>query len=84
MIFQSLVGEYTCWTNFCQVSTEFTFQHAVFCPAEVHVALGCEYIQVITTSIVFVESYATITLDASIHFVIDERSEILILMRAFQ
>ena len=47
-------------------------------PAKVYIISGSKSIQVVTSCIVFVEPNATIALDASVHFMVNKRSQVLI------
>src|SRR6185295_3914783 len=84
MLLQRLVCEYPRWANFHQVAAEFILQSAILMPAEIDVIVRGKYIEVASARIVTIKTDAAITLDATIHLVLDERTEILICERAFR
>src|SRR5699024_12863371 len=61
-----------------QIAGEFVVERAVFSAPEIDVACRAQYPQVIAISVVAVIAYAAITGDAAIHFVFEERPQILI------
>jgi hypothetical protein len=52
-------------------------------PSKVHVTLRGKNIEVIASCVIFIESDATVALDASVHFMVNERTEILIFISSF-
>jgi hypothetical protein len=51
--------------------------------SEVNIILGSEYIEVIATRMVLIKSHTPVTLNAAVHFMVNERAEVLIFIRAF-
>ena len=64
--------------DFYQVTGEFAFQYAVFWTTEVDVVMCAIHAQILTVCIVFVVTHAAVAGDAAVHFVRDERPQILI------
>ena len=83
MLLESFIGKHTCRADFREVAAEFVFKNTVFVAPEVYIVLRCESIQVVSTRVILIESDATITLDTSIHFMIDEWSQVLIAVTSF-
>ena len=77
------VGEYAGRTNFDQVTGKFAFQRAVFRATEVDVVVRTVNAQVRTVSVIFVVTHAAVAGDAAVHFVRDERPQILITVSTF-
>ena len=65
-------------TDFNQVAGEFALQHAVFRATEVDVIVSAIDAQVGTVGIVFIVANAAVAGDAAVHFVGDERPQILV------
>ncbi len=78
MLFKRLVCKYTRWTYFSQVAAERALQYAILLPAEIHMVMGAKYIQVIASRIIAVKPYAAVTLYTPVHFMMNERSQVLI------
>src|SRR4051794_40041990 len=78
MMFQGRICEYSSGTDFHEITAEFVFQHAIFEPAEVNGVAQAERVQVVAARVLAVITNATLTLNAAVHLVIDQRSEILI------
>jgi len=83
MLLERLVGEDARRADFDQVAAEFVFQHAVLVPAEIDVIVGRENVEIAPAGEVAIEPNATIALDAPVHLVVDQRTEILVVIRAF-
>jgi hypothetical protein len=81
MALQCFISKYTSRADLYQVSAEFALERTIFLTTEVHIIMRCKNIEVPAPGIVPVESDAAITGDTTIHFVVDERTEILITMR---
>ena len=64
--------------DFYQVTGEFAFQHAVFRTAEVDVVMCAIHAQILTVCIVFVVTHAAVAGNAAVHFVRDERPQVLV------
>ena len=75
-----LVGEHTGGADLGEVAGEFAFEHAVFNATEVHVVVGAEYAEVGAAGVVLVEAHAAVAGDAAVHFVGNERAEVLVLV----
>ena len=75
-----LVGEHTGRADLGEVAGELAFQHAVFDATEVHVVVGAEHAQVGAAGVVLIEAHATVAGDAAVHFVGNERAEVLVLV----
>ena len=72
------IREYAGRTDFYQVTGEFAFQRTVFRTTEVDVVMRAIYAQILTVCIIFVVTHAAVAGDAAVHFVRDERPQILV------
>ena len=72
------IGEYACRADFYQVTGEFAFQHAVFRTTEVDVIVRAIHAQILTVCVIFVVTHAAVAGDAAVHFVRDERPQVLV------
>ncbi|MNH81968.1 hypothetical protein D3C73_343480 [compost metagenome] len=79
----SLVGEHTGRADLGEVAGELAFQHAVFNATEVHVVVGAEHTEVGAAGVILVETHAAVASDAAVHFVRNERAQLLVLVGAF-
>jgi len=52
-------------------SAELAFKCAIFMPAEIDMIMGCKNLQIFPTGIIVVESHTTVTLNATVHLMID-------------
>ena len=77
------VGKYASRANFDQVTGKFAFQGAVFRATEVDVVVCAINAQIRTVSVIFVVTHTAVTGDAAVHFVGDERPQILIAVGTF-
>lgn len=77
------VREHACRTNFSEVPTKFTFEDAVTAATKIHPVGRRICIKIVTARVVFIEPNAPIALNATVHFVIEERTQVLIAIRAF-
>ncbi len=84
MLLQRLVCEHPGRANFHQVAAEFALQRAIFVSPKVDVIVRGKDIEVASACIVAIETHAAVTLDATIHLVIDERAKILVRERTFR
>src|SRR5882762_6372202 len=82
MLLQCFICEYTGGADLSEVAAEFTFQHSIFCPPEINIILRGKCIKVFSACIILVKANAFITLNASVHFMINERPEILVFIGA--
>ena len=69
--------------DFNQVAGELAFQYAVFRATEVDVVVRAINAQVGTVSIIFIVTNAAVAGDAAVHFMRDERPQILITVGTF-
>src|SRR4051812_14756159 len=83
MFMQRFIGKYPGWTNFRQVSAERALQYAILLAAKINMVVRCKYIQVFTTGIIMVIANTTITLDTAVHFMVNERPQVLIGVSSF-
>ena len=81
---KGFVGEDTGGTDFHQIAAKFAFQRAILKTAEIDVVMDTEDLKIIAAGIVVIETYAPVAGDAAVHFVIDKRAEILVIMGSFQ
>ncbi len=72
------VGEYAGRADFYQVAGEFAFKRTVFRTTEVDVVMRAIYAQIRAVCVVFVVTHAAVAGDAAVHFVRDERPQILV------
>ena len=77
------VGEYAGRADFGEVARELTFQRAIFNTAEIDVVIRAENTQVGAAGVIVVIAHAAIASDAAVHLMIDERAQVLVLVRAF-
>ena len=75
---ERFVGKHTGGAYFHQVAAEAAFQAAVPSAPEVHLMVTTQSLQVLAAGIVLVIAHTAITGDAAVHFMIDERTQILI------
>ena len=83
VLLESLVRKHTGGTHLDQVASEFALEHAVFGSAKEHGVAHQKRIQIVLAGVVSVIAHAPVALNTSIHLVIYERTEILIVKRAF-
>jgi hypothetical protein len=83
MGFLGFIGECSCGTDFNQIAAEFTLEHAVRMSPKIHVVMGAEHMEIPATCGVSVEPDAAVTLDAPVHFMVDERPQILVAVGSF-
>ena len=69
--------------DFDEVATELVFQHPIGVPAEIDGIVRAEDVEIAATRVIAIEADATIAGNAAIHLMVDERSEILVVVRAF-
>ncbi len=77
------IGEYAGRANLDQVTGEFAFQRTVFRTPEVDVVMRAIDAQIGAVGIIFVVTYTTVAGDAAVHFVRDERPQILVAVGTF-
>src|SRR5215472_1935622 len=82
VLLQGFISEHACGADFYQVSAEFILENAIFGSPKKDPVPQRKGIQVVTASIVAIVADAAVTLDAAIHLVIHQRSQILIAKRA--
>jgi hypothetical protein len=80
---KSFVCKNTRWADIDKVSRKFTFQYTVSYTAEVDAISRSKNAEVLAECIVSIEANASVTRYASIHLVVNERTEILIPPRSF-
>src|SRR5580698_10950539 len=78
----SLVREHAGRADLDEVSRELILQHAIGGAPEIHVVGEAVDIQVRAAGVVLVIPHTAVARDATIHLVIDEGAEILVLVRA--
>jgi len=83
MVFESLVGKDPGRANLDKIAAEFIFQNAGLMPAEVYVVMRGKDLEVTTPRIVPVKSYAPVTLNTAVHFVVNKRTKVLIPVSTF-
>ena len=81
---EGFVGKDAGGTDFHEIAAEFVFQRAVLKTAEIDVIMHTKDLKIIAPGIVVIETYAAVAGDAAVHFVIDKRAEILVIMGSFQ
>ena len=81
---KGFVGENTGGTDFHQVTAEFAFQSAVLKTAKIDVVMDPENLKIITSGIIVIETHTTVAGDTAVHFMINKRAEILVIMGSFQ
>src|SRR5207248_5175879 len=79
VVFQCCIGKYARGTDFHEVSAELVFEDPIFKSAKVDYVPKPERIQVVASRVLTVEAHAPLALDAAVHLMINERTEILIL-----
>ena len=80
---EGFVGKDTGGTDFHQIAAEFAFQRAILKTAEINVVMDTECLKIIAPGIIVIETYAPVAGDTAVHFVIDKRTEILVIMGSF-
>src|SRR5690625_662 len=83
MLFEGFVGKYAGRADLDQISAEFIFEYARFVPAKIDIIVRGEDSEIFPSGVVVIESYTPVALDAAVHFMIDERAQILIVMGSF-
>src|SRR5690606_23949205 len=83
VLFKGFIRKHACRTHFSQVATEFILKNTIITPAKVDAISGCKRIQIMTARVILVEAHAPIALYTSVHFMIEERTEVLIPISAF-
>jgi hypothetical protein len=81
--FLGFVGECSGGADFNQIAAEFTLKHAVRMSSKIHMVMGAKHIEIPATSGVSVKPDAAVTLDAPVHFMVDERPQILVAVGPF-
>src|SRR3546814_18239701 len=82
MLFKAFVREYAGGADFNQVSTEFVFKHAVFGTTEIDMIVGAHGIQIGAASIILIKTHTPVAMNAPVHFVIQEGTQVLVLVGA--
>ena len=72
------VGEYPGRADLGEVTGELAVQRAVLDAAEIQVVMGAEHAQVGAAGVIVVVAHASVTGDAAVHLVADERAEVLV------
>jgi hypothetical protein len=80
---QGFVRKYSCRAYFNKISAELIFQRAVLVTAKIDPSVNPEDEEISPTGIIHVEPQASVALNAAVHLVIDERTQILIIVSAF-
>src|SRR3990172_2229066 len=80
MLLQSLVRKDARGAYFYQIAAELILQHAVLMAAKIDMVMCAKYLQGATAGIITIEANTAVAGDTAIHFVIDERPQILIAM----
>src|SRR5688572_13164934 len=83
MFLESFVCENSGRADLGQISTELTLKNAILMAAEIDIILRGKGIKIVSAGIVLIESYTTVALNAAVHFVVHEGSEVLILVTSF-
>ena len=78
---ERLIGENTRRADFDEVAAELAFQHAGLGAPKIHPGAGTERGEILAARIVSVKPHAAITGNAPVHFMVDERSEVLVFER---
>src|SRR5690606_10945299 len=76
------VGEYAGRADFGEIAGKFAFERAAFGATEVNVVVCTINAEVFATGVILVITHAAIAGDAAVHLVVDERAEVLVLVRA--
>ena len=82
VLLKGFISEHARGADFHQVAAEFILENAIFGSPKKDPVPQRKGIQVVTASIVVIVADAAVTLDAAIHLVIHQRSQILIAKRA--
>jgi hypothetical protein len=80
MFFQGFVCKDPRGTYLNEVPAEFVFKRAIMAAAEINPVCRSEYIKILSACIIPVESHAPVTLDAAVHYMVNIRTQILIIM----
>src|SRR5208283_2946716 len=78
MALQGLIREYARRTNFDQVPAELILQDTILVPAKKHRVARGKRVQILAARVVAVIAHAAVTLDASVRFMIHERTQVLV------
>ena len=78
MTLERLVGEYACRTDLSQIAAEDILQNAVFVTTEIDVVVRGKGLQVAASCIIPIKPDAAVAVYAAVHFMVQERSEILV------
>src|SRR5262249_13230092 len=78
VVLQGGVCEYSRWADLDQVSGKFIFEDAVPFTAEKHGIAEPKGMQVMAARVLAIKTHASVALDATVHFMIYERAEVLI------
>src|SRR5262245_44268769 len=76
------VSEYPGWTYLGEIAGEFVFEDARAFASEIDVRRGTEHTEILPPSVIVVVTHAAVARNAAIHFMMQERSEFLVLMRS--
>ena len=80
---ERLVGEYACRTDLCQIAAEDILQNTIFMTTEIDVVVRGKGLQVTAACIIPIKPDAAVTVYATVHFMVQERPEILVPIRPF-
>jgi len=83
MTLERFVCEYACGTDLSQIAAEDILQNAVFVTTEIDVVVRGKGLQVAASCVITVKPYAAVTVYAAVHFMVQERPEILVLIGPF-
>src|SRR5215813_3152131 len=78
VVLQGSVCEYSRRADLHQVSGKFIFEDAVPFTAKKHGIAEPKGMQVMAAGVVAIKTHAPVALDAAVHFMVDERAEVLI------
>ena len=83
MPFHGFVGKHTRGTDFHQIAAELAFQNALALATKIDMIMAAENIEIPAAGIVAVKAHTAVTLNAAVHLMIDEWTEILVAMGPF-
>src|ERR1700693_27439 len=78
VVLQRLVGEHTGRTDLDEGSAEFVLQNAILVTAEEHRVTRGERVEIRAARVVAIVTDAAVALDAAVHLMIHERTQVLI------
>src|SRR5690606_7956958 len=84
MLFQGLVRKNARRAHLSEVTAKLVFKNTVVAAAKVHPVGRCKCVEIMSAGVVFVEPYTPVTLDAPVHLVVKEWTQVLISVRSLE